>query len=152
MIVNNCTTGFNLPAVSSLQPLLELVHKLILGQPGGIAVADAVVIDTPIFINLAEGNSTLVLNNIKLNNVETAISVSGSILLAGGTTTIESWAQGNVYSGNHANSTGTFVQGSVPAPFRPSILLDDEGRVFGKAHPQYVRVRYNTFARLIIFR
>lgn len=94
--------------------------------------------DTPVFIDLSEGNSTLVLDNVKLNNVQSAVAVSGNVLLEGGTKTIDSWAQGNVYSGNKANSTGAFVQGEVSKPNKPSILLDKEGRVFGKAHPQYV--------------
>jgi polygalacturonase len=78
----------------------------------------------------------LVLNNIKLNNVPTAVGVvGGAVVLTGGTTTIASWAQGNVYKGT--NSAATFTKGNIAAPLKPSVLLDSSGRVFGKTHPQY---------------
>ncbi|KAJ7184275.1 exo-beta-1,3-glucanase [Mycena filopes] len=45
------------------------------------------------------------------------------------------WQFGNVYMGN--NPKGTFTQGSVAAPPKPSSLLDSAGHIFGKMHPQY---------------
>jgi hypothetical protein len=32
---------------------------------------------------------------------------------------------------------GKFVQGSIHAAHKPSVLLDGSGKIFGKAHPQY---------------
>lgn len=79
---------------------------------------------------------SLVLNNIKLNNVPTAVGVvGGATVLGGGSTTIAHWVQGNVYTGT--NPTGRFVQGSLTPPNKPSVLLDGSGRIFGKTHPQY---------------
>lgn len=101
-----------------------------------MAIVDVVAKDVFTLINLSEGNSTLILNNVKLDNVDSAVSVGGNVLLEGGSKTIDIWAQGNVYSGNKPNSTGTFVQGDITKPSRPNVLLDNEGRIFGKAHPQ----------------
>lgn len=76
------------------------------------------------------------LNNIKLNNVPTAVGVvGGAVVLNGGTTTINSWAQGNVYTGTNAN--GRFIQSNIAAINKAGSLLDSSGRIFGKTHPQY---------------
>ncbi|KAI5997793.1 glycoside hydrolase family 55 protein [Pisolithus orientalis] len=83
----------------------------------------AVVMDTEIFVstttpvNSSLGGS-LILNNIVLHNVPVA-----------------SWAQGNVYHGTDGQPV--FTQGSIPGPVKPGNLLDSEGRIFGKSHPQY---------------
>ena len=63
--------------------------------------------------------------------------------MKGGTTTIESWGQGNVFSGTNPN--GTFTQGNIAAAHKPSVLLDSAGRVFGKAHPQYADYAVSQF-------
>lgn len=108
---------------------------------GAEAIIDAVVTNTPIFVRSSTASAgslkgSLVLNNIKLNNVPTAVGVvGGTTVLAGGTTTIASWGQGNVYSGT--SGTKTFTQGNVPAPTKASSLLDSAGRIFGKTRPQY---------------
>ena len=102
---------------------------------------DAIVTNTPIFLRTSTASNgklagSIVLNNIQLNNVPTAVGVvGGQVVLSGGTTTINTWAQGNVYSGT--SSSGRFVQGSITAPNKASSLLDSSGRIFGKTHPQY---------------
>ena len=89
-------------------------------------------------------HGSLVLNNIRLNNVPTAVGVAnGQVLLAGGTTTINSWAQGNVYTGT--NPTGRFVQSNIGAINKASNLLDSAGRIFGKGHPQYANYAPDQF-------
>lgn len=106
-----------------------------------MAIIDAVIRDTPIFIRSSQASNgtlrgSLVLNNIRLRRVLAAVSVvSGEIVLDGGTKTIESWGQGNIYAGT--NASGTFTQGHISAANKPSNLLDSAGRIFGKAHPQY---------------
>jgi len=60
---------------------------------------------------------SLVLNNVQLTNVPVAVGIlGGPTLLPGGTTTIESWVQGNVYEG--ANGARRFVQGHQEAPVK----------------------------------
>ena len=57
------------------------------------------------------------------------------MVLAGGTTTIASWGQGNVYVGS--DPKGQFVQGHIPAPLKAPSLLDNSGRIVSRTHPQY---------------
>ncbi|KAJ7636131.1 exo-beta-1,3-glucanase [Mycena polygramma] len=131
--INNCQIGFDLATGGGFT-----------GQTvGGEAIIDATVSNTPIFVRKSSpsngqliGAGSLVLNNIKLNNVPTAVGqTDGTVLLNGGTTTIASWGQGNVYSGS--SSTGQFTQDNLAAPTKPAVLLDSSGRIFGKTHPQY---------------
>ncbi|KAJ7787182.1 pectin lyase fold/virulence factor [Mycena olivaceomarginata] len=67
----------------------------------------------------------------------------GAVLLAGGTTTITSWGQGNIYTGS--NGTGTFTQGYIAAANKPSVLLDSAGNIFGRTHPQYAQYAVDQF-------
>ncbi|KAJ3543670.1 hypothetical protein NM688_g5834 [Phlebia brevispora] len=109
---------------------------------GAEAIIDAVVINTPIFIqNSAPSNGALdgsiVLNNVKLTNVPIAVGVqNGATVLAGGSITIDTWAQGNVYEGTSGNPI--FTQGNLASIQKSSSLLDSAGRIFQKTHPQYI--------------
>ncbi|KAF7359345.1 Exo-beta-1,3-glucanase [Mycena sanguinolenta] len=117
------------------------------------AIIDATVTNTPIFVRMGEasdgellGAGSLVLNNINLSNVSTAIGVvDGTVVLAGGSgkMTIASWGQGNIYKGSNGN--GTYTQGAIAAPPKPAVLLDDSGKIFGKGHPQYATYAVSDF-------
>ncbi|OCH86564.1 exo-beta-1,3-glucanase [Obba rivulosa] len=129
--INNCQVGFDLMTGGTSQATQTV---------GGEAIIDAVVSNTPVFVRSSVATTSLagslVLNNIQLTNVPTAVGVvGGATVLAGGTTTIDSWGQGNVYSGT--SSTAQFVQASIPAPTKAASLLDSAGRIFGRVHPQY---------------
>ena len=69
---------------------------------GAETIIDAVVTNTPIFVKTSTAQNTLagsiLLDNIVLNNVNTAAvqDGNGKTLLAGGSTTIRQWAQGEV--------------------------------------------------------
>ncbi|KAG2080260.1 glycoside hydrolase family 55 protein [Suillus cothurnatus] len=124
VIINDCQIGFNLSG----------------GGNGGEAIIDAVVTNTPIFIKTPNPTNvsvagSLVLNNIHLNNVSTAVMENGTTILAGGTTTIGSWGKGNIYTGTHPN--GTFTQGEIPAAYKDPSLLDPNGFIVSKGHPMY---------------
>lgn len=120
--------------------ILSLLTRLLQGV-GSEAIIDAVVVNTPVFVRSSvTSNSTLpyslVLNNIKLVDVPTAVGVAnGATILAGGTTTIASWGQGHVYFGTGGQKT--WVQSNIALTNKPSVLLDSSGRIFGKSHPQY---------------
>ena len=64
---------------------------------GAEAIIDATVTNTPIFVRTSTTSKSqlqgsLVLNNIHLNNVPTAVGVvGGATVLSGGTTTIQTW-------------------------------------------------------------
>ncbi|KAI8998466.1 exo-beta-1,3-glucanase [Trametes punicea] len=130
--INNCQVGFDLLTGGTTQSTQTV---------GAVAIIDAFAANTPIFLRTSEPSNgklagSLVLNNVHLTNVPTAVGVvGGATVLAGGTTTIASWVQGNVFHGT--SQTPQFVQGSVAAPTKPSSLLDSAGRIFGKMHPQY---------------
>ena len=113
-----------------------------------MAIIDANIINTPIFIQNSKPSTALtgsiVLNNVKLQNVKTAVGVAGGqTVLAGGTKTIASWGQGNVYNGT--SSSFQYVKSDVPAPTKASSLLDKSGNIFGRARPQYENYAVSQF-------
>ncbi|KJA18557.1 glycoside hydrolase family 55 protein [Hypholoma sublateritium FD-334 SS-4] len=117
---------------------------------GSLAIIDATVSNTPIFVRTSlPSNGTLdgslVINNAKLTNVPVAVGVesTGETVLAGGTTIIDSWGQGNVFHGT--SGTGTFTQGPIISTRKPSSLLDRTGKIFGRAHPQYAAFSTSQF-------
>jgi hypothetical protein len=119
---------------------------------GAEAIIDAVVSETAIFVRSAAPSNgalvgSLVLNNIKLNNVSTAVGVvGGEDVLCGApntTITIDSWVQGNVYTGS--SSTGVFTQNNIAAPAVPCSLLNPAGQIFGRTHPQYADYHVSQF-------
>jgi glucan 1,3-beta-glucosidase len=129
--INNAQVGFDL-TTGGLTTDKQTV--------GGEAIIDAVISNTPIGIRSSVDSAgslkgSLVLNNVKLNNVKTAVSAAGKTVLEGGSTTIASWGQGNVYTGT--SQTGKFTQDKLVAGAKDKSLLDSAGRIFGRTHPQY---------------
>ncbi|KAJ3554045.1 hypothetical protein NM688_g3306 [Phlebia brevispora] len=109
---------------------------------GAEAIIDAVVTNTSVFVQNAGPTNgvlqgSLVLNNVQLTNVPVAVGVAnGATVLAGGTISIDTWVQGNVWAGT--GTSGTFTQDYVASISKPASVLDSAGRIFGKSHPQYV--------------
>jgi glucan 1,3-beta-glucosidase len=111
-----------------------------------MAIIDATVKNTSVFVRTSTTNpgASIVINNAKLINTPVAVgSTIGAVTLAGGTTTISSWVQGNTYSGS--NPSGSYVQGDIIAADKPSLLLDSSGKIFGKGHPQYADYAVSQF-------
>ncbi|TCD61973.1 hypothetical protein EIP91_007659 [Steccherinum ochraceum] len=139
--INNCQIGFDLATAG------DFTSQAV----GALAIVDAVVTDTPIFIRNSQASQgvlhgSLVLSNAKLTNVPTAVGVvGGATVLAGttGTTTIASWVQGNVYSGN--NPSKRYIQNNIGTIQKASNVLDSSGRIFGKSHPQYADYAVDQF-------
>ncbi|KAI0082027.1 exo-beta-1,3-glucanase [Panus rudis PR-1116 ss-1] len=138
--INGCQIGFDL-SIST-----NSVDQAV----GAEAIVDGVVTNTPLFIRLSNPSNgalhgSLVLNNIKLNNVaQAAVAVNGgATLLNGGSYTIDTWAQGNIYSGT--NPAKSFVQGNIGSIQKPGAILDGSGRIFGKMHPQYADYAVDQF-------
>ncbi|KAJ3507336.1 hypothetical protein NLJ89_g6366 [Agrocybe chaxingu] len=134
---NNCQIGFEIVTGGRAAG----------GQTvGAQAIIDATVTHTPIFIQTTQpSNGTLdgsiILNNVELTNVPVAVCVAnGTVVLPGTssltqTKTIETWVQGNVYTGNAQK--GSFTQASISGPSKASSLLDPEGKIVARVHPQY---------------
>jgi glucan 1,3-beta-glucosidase len=105
------------------------------------AIIVAVVTNTPFFVRTSLPSNgalagSLVLNNIKLINVPTAVGVTGGeIVFSGGTLTIDPWGQGNVYSGIIGQKM--FTQGNIPAATKAASLLNSIGNIVSNGHPQY---------------
>ncbi|KAI0790705.1 glucan 1,3-beta-glucosidase [Abortiporus biennis] len=133
LTINNCQIGIDVSIGGTTQANQAVEAE---------SIIDAVVTNTPTFIRLSEDSNgsllgSLVLNNVRLNNVNTAaVAVNGGrVILSGGSKTIDSWAQGNVYHGT--NSAATWTQGNIPSIQKPTGILDGSGRIFGKTRPQY---------------
>lgn len=105
------------------------------------AIVDATVVNTPVFVQTTLASTgilagSIVLSNCKLTNVPVAVGVaSGATVLAGGTLTIDSWAQGDIYSGT--SGAKTYTQGTITALNKASSLLTSAGQIVSKGHPQY---------------
>ncbi|KAI0732077.1 exo-beta-1-3-glucanase [Fomitopsis betulina] len=129
--INNCDIGF------------AIVVGTTDGSSQGAAsenIIDAAITDVTTFVQLSGDSSSLdgslVLNNIALSNVGTAVATSdGTSYLAGGSYTVNTWVQGNVYSST--SGTGTFTRGDITDINRPSVLEANSGWIFEKSHPQY---------------
>ncbi len=119
---------------------------------GAEAIIDATVKQTEVFVRSSAASNgsldgSLVLKNIQLTNVPVAVGTGdGAIVLPGtrlGIKTIRSWGQGNVYTGS--NPDGIFTQGQFDVPAMPASLLDGEGKVVGRVHPQYEDIPVTDF-------
>ncbi|KAH9839344.1 exo-beta-1-3-glucanase [Rhodofomes roseus] len=141
--INNCDIGFAV-----------VVGDAASGGSQGAAsegIIDAAITDVTTFIQLSADTSSLdgslVLNNIALTNVGTAVGTSdGTTYLAGGSYTVDTWVQGNVYSGT--SSSGTFTRGDITSINRPSVLEASSGWIFQKSHPQYASYSSSQFMSL----
>ncbi|KAF7974441.1 hypothetical protein HWV62_12174 [Athelia sp. TMB] len=138
--INNCGIGFALATGGTTEANQGYEAE---------AIVDAIVTNTPVFVQTTEPSTTsllgsIVLSNIKLSNVPVAVGdAAGTTLLAGGTTTIDIWAQGDVYSGTSGSKT--YTQGSITAPTKASSLLNSAGQIVSKGHPQYAAYAVSQF-------
>lgn len=138
--INNCGIGFALATGGTTEADQGYEAE---------AIIDATITNTPIFVQTTEPSTTsllgsIVLSNIKLSNVPVAVGdAAGTTLLAGGTTTIDIWAQGDVYTGTSGSKT--YTQGSITAPTKASSLLNSAGQIVSKGHPQYAAYAVSQF-------
>ena len=130
--IRNAKVGFDVKTGSTLDDKDQGV--------GGVAIMDAIISDTPIFYRSSRSSTNLqgsvVLNNIKLTNVQSAVAVlNGATILrgSGGETKIDTWVQGNVYVGREHR--GYHKGGTWSIPKDASLL--ENGRMFGKGRPTY---------------
>ncbi|KAK7191233.1 hypothetical protein DPSP01_008305 [Paraphaeosphaeria sporulosa] len=111
-----------------------------------VIIIDSTITNCPIFVDsawtrtsTAAGAGQLILENIALNNVAVAVKGPSGTVLAGGTTTIIGWGQGNQYTpGGPAKFQGAIT------PVRPAGLLDGKN-FYAKSKPQYETVAVGNF-------
>ncbi|KAG9032270.1 hypothetical protein FRB95_001666 [Tulasnella sp. JGI-2019a] len=140
--INNCGIGFNIQEGG-----INTAHQTV----GSEVIIDAVVTNTPTFIltsNSYNGTfaGSLLLDNIKFTSVTTGVKdSSGATKLAGGTTTVRQWAQGNTYSGT--GTTATYVQASITSPAtKPTQLLTSTGNIYSRGRTDYPNYAASQFA------
>jgi len=94
LTINNCSVGVDISA----SPADQSDHAFL--------IVDSSISNTPLAVktsfNATANNpptgGTLILENVKLNNVTTAVNgAGGAVLLAGGSKTIAAYAQGHRY-------------------------------------------------------
>lgn len=93
---------------------------------------------------------SLVLDNVKMTSVGNGVIDGGGVVkMAGGTTTVRQWAQGNKYSG-----TGTapaYVQAPINAPTKPAALLQSNGNIVARGRTDYPNYASSQFASVRVF-
>ena len=130
--IRNARVGFDVKTGSTLNDQDQGV--------GGVAIMDGIISDTPIFYRSSLPSThlqgSLVLNNIKLTNVQSVVAVlNGKTILRGsdGETNVDTWVQGNIYVGRESRRYHKGSTWSIPKD--PSLL--ENGRMFGKGRPTY---------------
>ncbi|KAI1078144.1 pectate lyase superfamily protein-domain-containing protein [Whalleya microplaca] len=126
--INNCGKGIDLTAGGSDAQ-----------DVGSITVIDSTFKDTPVGISTVYTSSakpatagSIIIENLSLDNVPTAVEGPDGTLLEGGSTTIAGWGQGHQYAPDGPKQ----FQGTVTPNTRPSELLGDNG-FYSRSKPQY---------------
>ncbi|CAN9447070.1 unnamed protein product [Alternaria alternata] len=137
--INNCRVGLNMSAGG---PAAVNV--------GSITFFDSEINNTPIGIVTSRtansepaGAAALYLENVKLDNVGTAVLGPNGTYLAGspGTSVIDAWADGHRYLPNGPVE----ARGAIASTKRPAELLDAEGKYYERSKPQYGEVPLSQF-------
>ncbi|TVY65549.1 Glucan 1,3-beta-glucosidase, partial [Lachnellula suecica] len=127
--INNCGTGIDISAGGAGSETV-----------GSIIVIDSSVTNTPVAFKTAYDstsatgytNGSMILENIALSGVTTAVQGPSGTLLAGGTTTIAAWGQGHEYTPNGP----TAFQGTITPNSRPAALLSGS-KYYTMSKPQF---------------
>lgn len=138
--INSCQTGLNMSTGGSSDQSV-----------GSITLVDSSISDTPVGIISAYDSSSqpetagsLILENIELRNVPTAVQLlgSGDAVLAGSSEsmTITAWGQGNEYT----SSGEQRFQGSFTPNSRPASLLSGN-KYYARSKPQYETLPASSF-------
>ncbi|TVY25611.1 Glucan 1,3-beta-glucosidase [Lachnellula hyalina] len=129
LVINNCGTGIDISAGGAGSQ-----------EIGNIIVIDSTISGTTTGVKTAYDstsstgytNGSIILENIVLDSVGTAVEGPSGSLLAGGSTTIAGWGQGHEYS----PSGPTAFQGSITPNTRPSSLLNG-ANYYQMSKPQF---------------
>ena len=139
MKINNCRVGLDLSATSGTA--LNI---------GSVTLLDSEISNTPVGIKTSrtantqpESAGNLYLENVKLNNVATAVAGPSETYLQGssGASVISAWADGHRYLPKGPGKT----RGSIAPSKRPADLLDAQGKYYERSKPQYGSVPLSQF-------
>ncbi|KAG8878499.1 hypothetical protein FRB98_006108 [Tulasnella sp. 332] len=135
--INNCAIGFEINA-----------------GVGSEVIIDGNISNTPIFVrtlDTSDGDTvasagSIVLDNIQFSNVTYGVVDSSNVVrLAGGTTTIREWFQGDLYAGTGTTPSYQQSLGASP-PEKPSALLDSNGKIYSRSRTDYPQYAASAFA------
>lgn len=115
---------------------------------GSVIVTDSEIKDCRVFVDTVWeespwSNGSLILENVSLENVPTAVQASNNTVLEGGSRTVESWGQGHIYNPSGPKNFQSVLQ---PPPRPKSLLADNSQRYYTKAKPQYENLPVSSFA------
>ncbi|KAI1387830.1 glycoside hydrolase family 55 protein [Hypoxylon trugodes] len=126
--INSCQTGINITAGGS-----DALNV------GSITVIDSAFKDTPVGIATAfqtgskpDTGASVILENLSLSNVPTAVQGPSGSILEGGSTTIAGWGQGHQYTPDGPST----LQDTITPNTRPASLTTDSG-YYSRSKPQY---------------
>jgi glucan 1,3-beta-glucosidase len=129
--INNCGTGLDISSTNGF-------HSV-----GSVVLIDSSITNTPVGILTTQDSNpqsgtdsapNLILENVLLNNVGTAIQGNTGVFLAGssGTSTIVAWGSGHAYS----SSGESTINGPIAPVSRPANLLAGNN-YYTRSKPQY---------------
>ncbi|KAI0142897.1 glycoside hydrolase family 55 protein [Xylariaceae sp. FL1272] len=129
LTINNCGVGIDMTAGNSSSI-----------QTGSVTVIDSTISNTPVGIktiytadSLPATAGSLILENVVLDGVsDAAVQGADGTLLAGGSSTIAAWGQGNQYT-----PTASALDGTFDANTRPAALTGDDGKYLAISKPQF---------------
>ncbi|KAH9988425.1 pectate lyase superfamily protein-domain-containing protein [Xylariaceae sp. FL0662B] len=134
--INNCGKGIDLTAGGSDAQ-----------DVGSVTIIDSSFKDTPVGISTAYTSSSkpatagsIILENLSLSNVPTAVEGTDGTLLEGGSTTIAGWGQGHQYTPDGPKQ----FQGTITPNTRPAELQGDNG-FYSRSKPQYEDLDASSF-------
>jgi hypothetical protein len=139
--INNCEVGFDFTATSTDQSTGQTTLSV-----GSATIIDSTIKNTPVGIVFGNASATgpdvpnnLILENLALDNVATAVRGPSGTVLAGssGTTVIEAWGRGHSYT---ATTGPTTFEGAITPNARPASLLGGGSSTtafYQRSKPQY---------------
>ncbi|KAK3315892.1 glycoside hydrolase family 55 protein [Apodospora peruviana] len=138
--INNCQIGFDFTAAPGNDlkvGSVVIIDSSITNTPVGVSYGNSAATSSPAIAN------TIILENVALTNVPTAIKSAKGTVLAGSTgkKTIAAWGRGNAYT----PTTGptSFQKEITPNP-RPADLLVG-GKFYTRSKPHYAELAVSQF-------
>ncbi|KXJ89777.1 glycoside hydrolase family 55 protein [Microdochium bolleyi] len=130
--INDCGTGI----------------KMDNSDVGSVTILDSTITNTPTFIQskytvngTPDTQGSVIMENIKFQNVGTGIAGPNGAILAGGTRTVGAWGQGHQVLGT---AGATELQGDITPNSRPAALLNGNN-YYQKSKPQYESLQASDF-------
>ncbi|RFU33902.1 hypothetical protein B7463_g2402, partial [Scytalidium lignicola] len=144
--INNCQVGWDMSTIAA-----NANQQPTGAGSGSVTIVDSSISNTPVGVLTSYGAppddnvsaGSLIIENLALTNVPTAVksSVNGATLLAGGSTTIAGWGQGNRYTPTGPQK----FQGAITPFNRPGSLVSG-GKFYTRSKPQYNTLPVSSFA------